>query len=169
MKIRRCFLTIVVLSALAPGTGWGASTDADSVDSGKPGAQHRNDQGDQPDPTAPPQHKGVAHPKPAQKGASMPSRKVRDRTVGSKPRGATKALGTAAMTPSQRLAAVPRFGPNAVSPGTLAAVSGNAVARHTSIKAGVGGPTRSDAKHGSLVVVGGTASQGRHSRSGGYQ
>lgn len=146
MKIRHWFIGIVALAALVPGAGWGASTVTTSADSGTReahdsagGGKPRAQHGnDKSDQTARRQHKGPAVAKQAQKGGSKPSRKVRGYGV--------------ALTPSRH---------------TVAAVSGNAVARHTPVKAGVGGPTNSDAKHGALVIVGSTAMNGgRHFRAG---
>ena len=169
MTIKHCLMGIVALAALAPDVGWSAPMGTDSANIGQHGAPDSG-KSDQRDPTAPPQHKDAAARKPAQKDAATPSRKARDHRVAAKPSAGTKAPATAAPRPSPHVVAVPRFGPNAVSPATVAAVSGNAVARHTPVKAGMGGPSTSDTNHGALVVIGGAPmNRAPHFRTGAYQ
>jgi hypothetical protein len=166
MKIRRCLFGTLLLSALASGAGWAAPTGAGSAGNGRQaadsaggnqGAQRGHGQGDHSAPTAAKQHQGATASSEAQNGASRASRKARDHTGAPAPSAGAKALATAAMTPNRHFAAVPRLGTNTMIPNTVPAVAANAAPRHTLVKASVGGPAMSDAKHGTLIAIGGTA------------
>lgn len=146
MIIEHFVLGIIVLGALAPDVGWGEPTVINSANSGQQGAERGQ--------TAPRQHSGVtAHP-PARSNALTPSRPSRYR-----PRRAVTAapsVGTAVPTRAlpkltQRATTAAHFTPNSPRPNTVAGVSGNAVGRHASVSAAVGGPATYDAKKAAVI------------------
>lgn len=169
-KIRRWFLGIIVLAVLAPSAGWGdpmgarsAANDADHRAADRSdrqgGKSNRHaDKSDQPGSADPRRHKGGA-PTSARNSTSKTSLEDRRRAAATETSAGARALATAGLPA--------RFIPSAVSPSPVATVSGNAVARHTSVSTAVGGPITYDAKHAALVIIGGTAmNRAPHYRTG---
>jgi hypothetical protein len=175
-KIRRWLSGIVVLAALAPSVGSGepkgtgsAANNADPGATRQSGWQggksnqraHKSDQHNdkiQHGWADSRQHRGGAAAS-AQNSTAKTSLKNRRRATATETSVAARALAPAGLPT--------HFTPYAASPGPVATVSGNAVARHTTVSAAVGGPITYDVKHGALVIIGGTAmSRPPHFRTG---
>jgi hypothetical protein len=146
MIIEHCVLGTIVLGALAPSVGWGQPIIIDPANSGQLGEQRGH--------TAPRQHGGVAARPPAHSSASTLSWHA-----GYRPgRAVTAAPGVGTAVPTralpkltQRAMTAAHFTPNSPGPNTVAGVSGNAVGRHASVSAAVGGRATYDAKKAAVI------------------
>jgi hypothetical protein len=105
--------------------------------------------------TAPRQRQGGVS-SPAANGTLNPSISAPGRSVANQPNLAAQASTVAARTPSQKGARAPLAQiASALNPASM--VSGNVVARHTSVKSSTGGSATQAPLRGALVVIGGTA------------
>lgn len=143
----RCLLGIIVVVALAPGVSWGGPTAVDPANGAGQGEYRAQD--------APRQHSRVAA-RPMAHGSvrASPRRTVYrpGSVVTMAPVVSTAALPSGGLPKQpQRAMTVPHFTPNASSPNAVSGVSGNAVGRHTTGSAAIGGPATYDARKGALI------------------
>ncbi len=145
MIIEHFVLGIIVLGALAPSVACGEPTIIDPANSGQYGEQRGH--------TAP-WHHGPAVRPPAHSSAltlSWHTGYLPGRTVTVTP-GVGTAVPTRALPKlTQRAMTAAHFTPNSPGPNTVAGVSGNAVGRHASVSAAVGGRATYDAKKGAVI------------------